>query len=129
MKKSTSHFDRVKFRIENKKGLGYSSNIARRIYAIIKGNEIMTQSSLASKLDVSDQYVSKILKGNQNLSLFTIAKISDALGVELITFPEYKYSKQYTVSKTVSHKEIENGKVVHMFNYLPYEKPFLIGAK
>ena len=80
------------FRSENRKWLRYSSNIARRVLAEIEENEDITRVDLAMKLDVSLQYISKVLQGQENLSLKTIANISDALGVELISFPEYKYS-------------------------------------
>ncbi len=43
----------------------------------------MTQRKLASKLGSSQQYVSKILKGNENLTLETVSKLEDALQVML----------------------------------------------
>jgi transcriptional regulator with XRE-family HTH domain len=44
-------------------------------------------------LDVKPQYISKLLKGEENFTLETIPKLSTALGIELISFPAYKYSK------------------------------------
>lgn len=94
-----SKFNQSKFiseaenRIKNKKWLRYSSNISRRILAAIEDNQEISRDVLAEKMEVSMQYISKLVQGNENLSLQTIAKISEALGVELITFPEYKYSK------------------------------------
>ena len=82
----------TEFRIKNKKWLKYSSNIARRILAVIEDNEELNQVKLAEILKVSPQQISKIIKGKENLTLDSIAKISDALGTELISFPEYKYS-------------------------------------
>jgi transcriptional regulator with XRE-family HTH domain len=90
--KQSAWFSDAQYRIENKKWLRYSSNIARRILAAIEDKEGFNQSDLASLLEVSPQHISQIVKGKENLSLKTIAKISEALGVELITFPEYKYS-------------------------------------
>ena len=80
------------FRIKNHKWLRYSSKIASRILAAMEDKEGMTQKKLAELMDVSPQQISKILKGNENLTLETIAKFSEALGVELISFPDYKYS-------------------------------------
>ena|SRR5579859_1487986 len=80
------------YRLKNHKWLRYSGNIARRILAALEDKEAMTQKRLAEIMNVSPQQISKILKGHENLTLETIAKISEALGVELISFPEYKYS-------------------------------------
>jgi len=70
----------------------YSSEIARRILASIEKNEELNQTKLAELLSVSSQQVSKIVQGHENLTLETIYKISKALRIQLITFPEYKYS-------------------------------------
>jgi len=83
------------FRLENR-WLEYSSQIARRILAIIRDNEDLNQSRLAEILNVTPQQITKIVKGQENLTLETIYKLSKALNVELITFPEYKYSKLLT---------------------------------
>ena len=81
------------FRIENKKWLSYSSNITLRVLAAIEENEQMTQKALAEMIGVSPQYINKVLKGQENLSLQTIAKLSDALNVELITFPKFLFDE------------------------------------
>ncbi len=83
----------AKFRIENKKWLSYSSNITLRVLAAIEENEQMTQKALAEMIGVSPQYINKVLKGQENLSLQTIAKLSDALNVELITFPKFLFDE------------------------------------
>ena len=41
----------------------------------------MTQADLAERLGCTQQYVSRILKGRENLSLKTICKIDDVLGL------------------------------------------------
>jgi transcriptional regulator with XRE-family HTH domain len=92
------------YRIINKRWLKYSSNIARRILAGIKDKQdidpTVNQDTLAADLGVTPQYISKVVKGKENLSLKTIAKISDALGVELILFPEYRYSSSRMSQQT-----------------------------
>lgn len=80
------------FRIKNRKWLRYSGNIAFRILAAMEDKEDMSQKQLAELMGVSPQQISKILTGGENLTLETIAKFSEALGVELISFPDYKYS-------------------------------------
>ena len=44
----------------------------------------MTQRMLAEKMNHTQQYVSKVLKGHKNMSLETICKIENALGIEFI---------------------------------------------
>ncbi len=48
--------------------------------------EGITQKQLAERMNCSQQYVSKILKGCENLSLETVAKIELALGIKIIQF-------------------------------------------
>lgn len=93
MKQQSKYLENAKFRIENKTWLNYSKNITLRIIAALDAHQNMTQKTLAKKLEVSPQYVNKILKGQENLSLSTIAKISTVLGVELISFPHFKYNE------------------------------------
>lgn len=49
----------------------------------------ITQKALAERLGCSQQYVSKILKGGENLSLETIFKIEEALLLQLVCEAEY----------------------------------------
>ena len=44
----------------------------------------MSKQELAQKMNVSAQYVSKIVKGHENLTLETIKKIEQALDVQMI---------------------------------------------
>ena len=44
----------------------------------------LTQKMLAGKMGCTQQYISKVLKGKKNMSLETICKIENALGIEII---------------------------------------------
>ena len=44
----------------------------------------MTQRALAEKLNCTQPYVSKVLKGRENLSLETLCKIENALGIRIL---------------------------------------------
>ena len=44
----------------------------------------MTQRMLAEKMNCTQQYVSKVLKGRENLSLETLCKIENALGIRIL---------------------------------------------
>lgn len=64
----------------NKEWLRYSQNIAMRMLDKME-EEGITQKQLAERMNCSQQYISKILKGCENLSLETLAKIECALGI------------------------------------------------
>ena len=105
MKTQSNYLQNAKFRIENKKWLSYSSNISLRVLAALEENEQMTQKALAEIIGVSPQYINKVLKGQENLSLQTIAKLSDALNIELITFPKFLFDEPINkVFKKISSK-------------------------
>jgi len=59
-----------------------------RTIATIMSNRMaqlgMTQKALAIKMNCSQQYVSKVLKGRENLSLETLCKIEKALDVNIL---------------------------------------------
>ena len=67
----------------NKEWLRYSQNIAMRMLEKMEAEGI-TQKQLAERMNCSQQYVSKILKGCENLSLETVAKIELALGITVM---------------------------------------------
>ena len=79
-----SHWrEEAEWRRANKNWLRYSQFIAIRMLS--RMDELhLTQAVLAEKMQCSQQYVSKILKGKENLSLETISKIESALDMDLI---------------------------------------------
>lgn len=107
--KKASWVKDAQYRIKNRKWLQYSSNIARRIIAAMKTQGIQ-QNQLAEKIQVRPQYISRIVKGQENLSLATIAKIAEALNQELISFPEYALSNKK--KKVVSSTSISSSYVI-----------------
>lgn len=75
--------EEAEFRAANKTWLRYSQQIAMMM--LDKMEELnMTQKTLAEKMGCSQQYVSKILKGRENLSIETLCKIEDALQLALL---------------------------------------------
>ena len=46
--------------------------------------EGLTQKALAERMNCTQQYVSKILKGQENMSLETLTKLEEALSIRLI---------------------------------------------
>lgn len=61
----------------------------RVLHEIRKQKEIngMTQKKLAEEMGVSPQYINRIVKGNENLTLETITNLEKALNVTLLIVP------------------------------------------
>ena len=79
-----SHWrNEAEYRSENKSWLRYSQHIALLMQdKMDKMN--LTQKELAVQMSVSQQYVSKMLKGHENFSLETLAKIEDILHINIL---------------------------------------------
>ena len=88
----------------NEAWLERSSNIALRILGALQANG-MSQKDLAEKTGVSPQQVSKLLKGNENLTLETIAKLEAALGIELIAISDCVTGCKAALSATQGQKK------------------------
>ena len=72
---------------EEKPWLNHSQMIANTMSARTK--ELgMTQKMLAEKMNCAQQYISKILKGGENLSLEAISKIENALDIHFLQLDE-----------------------------------------
>lgn len=75
--------EEAEFLSENKAWLRYSQRVA--MLMLDKMDDLnITQKSLAEKMGCSQQYVSKILKGRENLSIETLSKIENALHINLL---------------------------------------------
>ena len=73
----------------NKESLRRSAKIAFKILDTLRQNRLMgkspnSQKELAELLDIKPQQINKIVKGQENLTLETIARLEDALQVKLI---------------------------------------------
>lgn len=67
----------------NKSWLRFSQSVAMRMLDKMEQMHL-TQKGLAELMGCSQQYVSKILKGRENLTLDTMCKIENALHLEII---------------------------------------------
>ncbi len=65
--------------------LPYSRKIAIRTAMAMKRQNI-TRSDIATRMGCSPQYVSRLLKGEENLSLETICKLENALNVPILQY-------------------------------------------
>ena len=67
----------------NREWQRYSQKIAMRMFD--KMEELgITQKAVAERMGCSQQYVSRVLKGTENLSIETIFKIESALGLQIL---------------------------------------------
>ena len=75
--------EKAEWRQANKSWLRYSQRIAMMM--LDKMDELgLTQKSLAERMGCSQQYISRVLKGTENLSIETISKIETALELEIL---------------------------------------------
>lgn len=75
--------EEAEYRLKNKTWLRYSQLIAMKM--LDKMEQLgMTQKALAERMGCTQQYVSKILRGKENLSLETLSKIEEALELQLV---------------------------------------------
>ena len=81
--------EKANFRNNNPWLREYSAKIAKSILSAL-ADKGLSQVKLAEALNISPQQISKIVKGQENLTLETIYKLSKALKVELISFPGYQ---------------------------------------
>ena len=59
----------------------------------------ITQKELSERMDCSPQYVSKVLKGSEKLTLETISKLEECLKIDLIK-SALTYVKGYEIEET-----------------------------
>ena len=75
--------EEAEWRRENASWLRHSQQIAVKV--LLKMKELqLTQKALAERMNCTQQYVSKILKGKDNLSLDTMTRLEEALEISLV---------------------------------------------
>ncbi|MHC5309990.1 helix-turn-helix transcriptional regulator [Myroides sp. LJL116] len=128
--KDSKWLEKAKWRKENEHWLDISFNIAVKIGSILSANKKTntypkTQVELAELMDCSPQYVNKLLKGEENLQIDTICKISKILATKLIEVPEVELrqtisydviSSFITVENTISSPVILSSPVAYSHN-------------
>ena len=75
--------EEARWRLENERWLRMSRSVSLAIIDYMQEHNF-SRAEMASKLGVTQQYLSRILSGTENFSLKTIAKIEVALGVECL---------------------------------------------
>mgnify|MGYP003596753126 FL=1 len=76
----------VEYFEKNREWLDKSAEIAVRILSTLSRLSL-SQKDLAERTGVTPQYINKVVKGSENLSLETICKIEKALKISLVEIP------------------------------------------
>ena len=81
--------EKAQWRQDNKEWLDRSAKIAVKILSQLRDNKKMgkspaNQKELADLMGVTAQYINKVVKGNENLTLETISHLEDALQMPLL---------------------------------------------
>ena len=74
----------AQWRKENESWLRWSRQLATVLIGYMQDNKLK-RAELAQRLDVSPQYVSRLLSGNENLSFKSIAHIEERLGLNCMS--------------------------------------------
>ncbi len=86
---SSAWAEKAQWRRENRAWLKKSHAIAFEVLEALDEKKL-TQKKLAALMNVTPQYVNNIVKGSENLTLETIAKLEKALGIELMTIVKFE---------------------------------------
>jgi len=105
----------VLFAKENEAWLDKSAQIAIKILRHLRLNKI-SQVELANRLGVSAQYVNKIVKGRENLSLETICKLENALNISLVKIVSYESSLEESFNVIPIRKPVSRNKAKSLYS-------------
>lgn len=86
---------KAKYRRENREWLKKSAAIAVQVLDALKAQNL-SQKELAERMKISPQQISKIVKGQENLTLETISNLETALCIQII---DEKASQSRTLFK------------------------------
>lgn len=95
----------VKYRVENRYWIRESQKIAM---AVIFRLEALgwTQKQLSNEMNVSPQYISKLLTGQENLTLETLMKLQTILDIPLLATSQAEYISKLTSTIAKLEKKV-----------------------
>jgi len=102
---------------KNSSWLDISFEIALSVLAKLSENKInkkgiFNQKLLAEALGCSAQYVNKLLKGNENLTLDTICNLQNVLNINLIEVTKYEAVSSYSFEEVYSNNILSKSNTV-----------------
>ena len=92
--------EEAEWRRDNWTWLRHSQKIAVKVLLQMKQMGL-TQKALAERMNCTQQYISKILKGKENMSLDTLSRLEDALNINLVLDEQVAYPNMVTEEVTV----------------------------
>ena len=98
-------------RKKNRTWTNRSQKIAVRILREIRNQKPlngMSQKMLAEKMGVTPQYINKVVKGKENLTLETISKIEEVLGISLLEVPSSRKSITIPIIQEHIYTKVSN---------------------
>ncbi|WP_053004290.1 helix-turn-helix transcriptional regulator [Flavobacterium sp. ABG] len=109
--------EKFQFQLDNEESEDFLFELSLRI--IMRLEELgWKKSKLADELNVSKQYVSKLLRSRENLSITTIFKIQKVLGIKLIEIPELSPKKHVvTITWTARQQPFISSPIYQKSNY------------
>lgn len=103
-KESSGWMEAAQFTSDNAVWIKKSQLIALKVLRTLR--ELgMTQKELAERMGISPQQVNKLVKGKENLTLETIVRIGEALGVDLFEVLMAKKAIQTQKQTIISFEE------------------------
>lgn len=104
--------EQAQWRKDNRDWLRKSGRIAVAVLAAIDADPDMSQTLLAEKMGVTKQYISKIVKGQENLSLQTICKLESALGITLVEVQAPRVPQMATPAEYRPHQWLTSKQII-----------------
>ncbi len=125
----TSWIDELDSFNKNSNWLDISFEIALIVLTKLSDNKrikkgIYNQKMLASALGCSAQYVNKLLKGNENLTLETICNLQNVLDLKLIEVTKFESLSTYSFEDSYSYNEPVKDSNIVLTKSTDYEKVF-----
>ena len=84
--------EKADWRKANESWLDNSAAIALKVLRTLKSKGL-SQKDLEDKLNISAQQVSKLVKGQENLTLESVSKLESVLGISLLEVPAFTDTK------------------------------------
>ncbi|TWF35866.1 hypothetical protein FHW36_108222 [Chitinophaga polysaccharea] len=100
-KESVEFFARVAFREANKDWLVKSGDIIMTVIAVMSKLKL-TPADMAKRMNISEEEMYKILRGDENMTLQTIVRMEKVFGIDLI-----KVVKSSVAVKAVERKHFQ----------------------
>jgi ribosome-binding protein aMBF1 (putative translation factor) len=122
-KGSSKLLETIAWRERNEEWLDESFRIALLILKELRAKE-MSQKDLADQMQVSPQYINKIVKGTENLTLDTICKIQRILKINILAGQQETLKEQQVFSSSQSVTLKSNPEVLKPFVSTHFTKVF-----